>query len=1222
MGTRNMSELALGTNFVLELLAAELWQFLVGQIASSDFTHFLEKDGERLNGTERKREEKPADDQSELNRSIGNVRDLRLSHRLLVFPFALLDDDPVDPVRTGSISPNPFNLCRMGNYKSRPQLSCADELKKRISEGYAIVRSKLNDDIKPKFDARSALHINCFQGTLEEFRAELGQADKSIEEKVNGRELSLLHLVCIGVCEQQSEKIRLLLDRCGGGTGAAVTESNGFEPCGNAVVVGNGVGAGGDASGTDAQRRVLALLQQRTRNGFSALHIAVYKGDKGALQTLLEAGAEPNATAAAPGVPPPLHLAAMSGNVEVLRVLVAHGANLQAQDFVRYTALHCATYFGHVQVVRELLEAGADPNASGGVHDRPIHIAAGKANPAMLKAFLEAGADPTLPDDEGNTALHFAAKTGHCTSMGLLLDRAKDARQFALQSNLYGDTALHSACYCGRMDAVKQLLAAAGSEVLGMENLFSETPLMAACTAGRFELVCFLMRQPEVDPNHQAQDGPHGACFHGHIRVVQYLLDNGADQSLTARAVDSPLINQFGRVRDVIKNPARTSENPAMSGFQGKMAPLGNNNNKSQLPATYNGISPFGRMENGEKNLEQFQPQTPILWAYEKGHDQIVNMLKYYANRRPDSDACSEYSSGSSSYTPLPSPLGRLRSMTKEKAEILQLRGELRSAHHLSLLDVELKEPIGSHATVRLAKFIGVFIEAKQLQSSDTRRVVAFGAKTEVDMFCREVSIVSHLKHPNIVAFVGACMDDPSQFAIITEFASAGSLFSLLHVQKRVFEMALRLSIGVDIARGMKYLHELVERPVIHRDLNSHNILLHNSGRAVVADFGESRFAGSHDKREDNMTKQPGNLRWMAPEVFTQSCRYDHKVDVFSYALVLWEIHAAELPFSQLKPAAAAAKMAYERNRPQLPTEATAQFPRHIIQTLSNAWHHASFFCLMFKFCLNLDPIARPEFSQILHDLEKHIAADELKQFSNIGACPLLTSSVDSTESVTILREESEDNADTTEEAEATDDQHLSRSGVNTVSQLKDRWEQMSASRRRRALVLSSSPAAPPSSALEKLKQRVDQHGYVSQSARAIAAAKGATQLRDSFAMARRAANVAQRQSALIRKAAENVAADVSGTAADSSTLMSTTELSADELKIAAVVPPSSSSSSADNDNNNNSSTGQQLNNNSKNVAVTILKKKKTMHLVTAKGSSAEETPPAEAKNNKICDKN
>lgn len=68
--------------------------------------------------------------------------------------------------------------------------------------------------------------------------------------------------------------------------------------------------------------------------------------------------------------------------------------------------------------------------------------------------------------------------------------------------------------------------------------------------------------------------------------------------------------------------------------------------------------------------------------------------------------------------------------------------------------------------------------------------------------------------------------------------------------------MSFKLCIGVDVARGMRYLHELIREPVIHRDLNSHNILLHNNGRAVVADFGESRFMTHHE--EDNMTKQPG----------------------------------------------------------------------------------------------------------------------------------------------------------------------------------------------------------------------------------------------------------------------------------------------------------------------------------------------------------------------------
>ncbi|CAK5131347.1 unnamed protein product [Meloidogyne enterolobii] len=259
-------------------------------------------------------------------------------------------------------------------------------------------------------------------------------------------------------------------------------------------------------------KRRKSFLEQRTKNGYTPLHIAIYKGEKEAAITLLASGADPNGVQPS-GVPPPLHLAAMTGNAELIEILVSHGADLKAYDFVRYTALHCAAYFGHEMAVKELIAAGADPNACGSVHDRP--------------AFLAVGADPTLEDDEGNTSLHFAAKTGHSSSIGLLLSKAGEKeeikRQFALKTNIYGDTALHSACYMGRTDAAKQLLNTIGSEVLSMvklfelikmnflkENLFSETPLMAACTAGRFELVCFLMRQPEVDPNHQAQDGHTG----------------------------------------------------------------------------------------------------------------------------------------------------------------------------------------------------------------------------------------------------------------------------------------------------------------------------------------------------------------------------------------------------------------------------------------------------------------------------------------------------------------------------------------------------------------------------------------------------------------------------------------------------------------------------------------------------------------------------------------
>lgn len=64
-------------------------------------------------------------------------------------------------------------------------------------------------------------------------------------------------------------------------------------------------------------------------------------------------------------------------------------------------------------------------------------------------------------------------------------------------------------------------------------------------------------------------------------------------------------------------------------------------------------------------------------------------------------------------------------------------------------------------------------------------RANTYCSKSDVDMFCREVSILCRLNHPCIIHFVGACLDDPSQFAIVTQYVSGGSLFNLLHEQKR-----------------------------------------------------------------------------------------------------------------------------------------------------------------------------------------------------------------------------------------------------------------------------------------------------------------------------------------------------------------------------------------------------------------------------------------------------
>lgn len=125
--------------------------------------------------------------------------------------------------------------------------------------------------------------------------------------------------------------------------------------------------------------------------------------------------------------------------------------------------------------------------------------------------------------------------------------------------------------------------------------------------------------------------------------------------------------------------------------------------------------------------------------------------------------------------------------------------------------------------------------------------------KSEVEMFCREVSpscwcglqvsILISLDCPYVIKLLGACLEDPSQFAIVTEFLSGGSLFSILHEHRCRRPAAPRarchltilqkLGIGQDVARGLLYLHSLPE-PIIHRDLNSHNILIHEQVPSYV----------------------------------------------------------------------------------------------------------------------------------------------------------------------------------------------------------------------------------------------------------------------------------------------------------------------------------------------------------------------------------------------------
>jgi serine/threonine protein kinase len=101
-----------------------------------------------------------------------------------------------------------------------------------------------------------------------------------------------------------------------------------------------------------------------------------------------------------------------------------------------------------------------------------------------------------------------------------------------------------------------------------------------------------------------------------------------------------------------------------------------------------------------------------------------------------------------------------------------------------------------------------------------------------------------------------------------------------------------QLSLMLDIARGIKYLHEH-KPPVIHRDCKSSNILITSKVTAKIADFGLAKVKQSTRSMVRSLV---GTVNWQAPELWHAHPKYDYKVDVYSCACVFWEMMQWHLP--------------------------------------------------------------------------------------------------------------------------------------------------------------------------------------------------------------------------------------------------------------------------------------------------------------------------------------
>ncbi|KAI8531944.1 hypothetical protein RHMOL_Rhmol11G0175100 [Rhododendron molle] len=166
--------------------------------------------------------------------------------------------------------------------------------------------------------------------------------------------------------------------------------------------------------------------------------------------------------------------------------------------------------------------------------------------------------------------------------------------------------------------------------------------------------------------------------------------------------------------------------------------------------------------------------------------------------------------------------------------------------------------------------------------------------------FKTEIELLSRVHHKNVVGLTGFCFERAEEM-LVYEYVANGTLHESLSGKTGIrLDWMRRLRIALGAARGLQYLHELVNPPIIHRDIKSSNILLDERLNAKVSDFGLSKPMGDDAEKSHITTQVKGTMGYMDPEYY-MTLQLTEKSDVYSFGVVLLELVTARQPIEKGK---------------------------------------------------------------------------------------------------------------------------------------------------------------------------------------------------------------------------------------------------------------------------------------------------------------------------------
>lgn len=197
-------------------------------------------------------------------------------------------------------------------------------------------------------------------------------------------------------------------------------------------------------------------------------------------------------------------------------------------------------------------------------------------------------------------------------------------------------------------------------------------------------------------------------------------------------------------------------------------------------------------------------------------------------------------------------------------------------------------------------------------------------------------------EHPHIVSFCGYIYRSFDTM-IIMQLVKNGSLYDYLHKKENKPSLQQSLTWAKQISYAMSFLHS---KEIAHLDLKSSNVLLSDGMEALICDFGTSRKL----EQTTNLSEEAGTRRWMAPEI-ARGAQLNKKCDVYSFAMVLWELVEHQIPFFE------------EIEEMQVSMKAM----RGVRPSIGKTW--PEYLADLVQVCWDNDPQKRPKFTDIIQSL-------------------------------------------------------------------------------------------------------------------------------------------------------------------------------------------------------------------------------------------------------------